>query len=362
VDEGGKKASKSRGNVLDPNYLFDKFGADAVRFFFCTSTVGENIRTSETYLQEQTRQFFLPLWNVYSFFVTYANIDGFAPQRDAPVPLSDRPVLDRWLLSRLSRLVEQVDGALDRYDVNGGARPIQSFVEDLSNWYVRRSRRRFWKSESDSDKLAAYQTLYETLVTLVRLMAPFTPFLAEAIHRNLCRGDSVHLADFPTADPAARDSALEAEMALAREDVAAGLAARDRARLKVRQPLRSVTVPHEFQPKVSAIIREELNVKTVLTGSEFSLDTEVTEALRIEGMARDAVRCVQDRRKRSGLNIEDRIELFYEASGDWRQVFERFGDYIAAETLALEIRPERPEGLEGAACEEGLWIGLRRVS
>jgi isoleucyl-tRNA synthetase len=363
LDPRGQKSSKSRGNVLDPNFLFDTFGADAVRWFYYTSSaVGENYRTGTGALQEVVRQFLLTLWNVYSFFVTYANIDGFAPDREGSVPLVDRPVLDRWLLSRLSRLVDQVDSALDRYDVNGAARPIQAFVEDLSNWYVRRSRRRFWKSESDTDKLAAYQTLYQTLITLVRLLGPFTPFLAEAIHRNLCRGESVHLADFPSGDPTARDVELETEMALAREDVAAGLAARDRGRLKVRQPLRSVTVTHEFQAEVAAIIREELNVKEVRTASEFSLDVEVTEELRMEGMAREAVRCIQDRRKRSALNIEDRIVLFYEARDDWRRVFERFGDYIAAETLAREMRAERPDGLEGAACEEGLWIGLRRVS
>jgi isoleucyl-tRNA synthetase len=172
----------------------------------------------------------------------------------------------------------------------------------------------------------------------------------------------VHLADFPTAAPEERDPALEAEMARAREAVVAGLAARDRARLKVRQPLRSVTLTNDFQPDVAAIVREELNVKEVRTGGEFSLDTEVTEELRREGRARDAVRCIQDHRKRSGLNVEDRIVLFYEARDDWRQVFERFGEYIAAETLAREVRAERPEGLEGATCEEGLWIGLRRVN
>src|SRR5207237_2651444 len=157
-------------------------------------------------------------------------------------------------------------------------------------------------------------------------------------------------------------SALEVEMARARDAVAAGMAARDRARLKVRQPLRSVTVTDELQPEVAAIVRDELNVKEVRTGAEFSLDTEVTPDLKMEGMARGAVRCIQDRRKRSGLNIEDRIVLFYEAREEWRQVFERFGGYIAAETLALEIRGERPDGLEGGTCEEGLWIGLRRAS
>ncbi|MBO0686940.1 MAG: class I tRNA ligase family protein, partial [Candidatus Dormibacteraeota bacterium] len=362
LDPQGQKSSKSRGNVLDPNFLFENFGADAVRWFLYTSSaVGENYRTGTDTLKEVVRQFHLTLWNVYSFFVTYANIDGFTPGREAAIPLAERPVLDRWLLSRLSHLVGQVDRALDRYDVNGAARPIQAFVDELSNWYVRRSRRRFWKSDSDTDKLAAYQTLYETLVTVVRLLAPFTPFLAEAVHRNLCRGESVHLADFPVPDLEARDVSLEEEMVQAREAVAAGLAARDRARLKVRQPLRSVTLAHEFQADVAAIVREELNVKQVLVGDEFTLDTELTDELRMEGMARDAVRCIQDQRKRGGLNIDDRIVLFHEGDEGWRRVFERFGDYIAAETLATGVRAERPADLEGAACEEGLWIGLRRA-
>jgi isoleucyl-tRNA synthetase len=363
LDPRGQKSSKSRGNVLDPNFLFDTFGADAVRWFYYTSSaVGENYRTGTDALREVVRQFHLTLWNVYSFFVTYANIDGFAPGREAAVPLRERPVLDRWLLSRLSQLVGQVDRALERYDVTGAARPVQSFVEELSNWYVRRSRRRFWKAESDADKLAAYQTLYETLVTLARLLAPFAPFLAEAVHRNLCQGRSVHLADFPPADPGAHEPALEEEMALAREAVAAGLAARDRGRVKVRQPLRSVTLEHAFQPEVAAIIGDELNVKEVRTGGRFALDTEVTEDLRMEGMARDAVRCIQDRRKRSGLKIDDRIDLYYDGGEDWRQVFERFGATIAAETLATDVRAGRPPDLEGAACEEGLWIGLQRAS
>src|SRR5947208_558369 len=139
-------------------------------------------------IQQVVRQLLLPLWNVYSFLVTYANIDGLAPADRAPVPPADRSVLDRWLLSRLSHLVETVDRGLETYDVNGAARPVQEFVEDLSNWYVRRSRRRFWKAGSDTDKLAAHQTLYETLVTLTRLLAPFTPFVADAIHRNLRGG------------------------------------------------------------------------------------------------------------------------------------------------------------------------------
>jgi isoleucyl-tRNA synthetase len=362
VDPDGKKHSKSRGNVLDPDYLFDTFGADAVRWFFYTSTpVGENYRTDDRALQQVVRQFLLPLWNVYSFFVTYANLDGFQPGRDAPVPLSQRPVLDRWLLSRLSYLVETVDVALERYDVNTASRSIQGFVEDLSNWYVRRSRRRFWKSESDQDKLAAYQTLFGTLVTLSRLAAPFTPFIAEAIHRNLCEGESVHLADYPTPDPAARDRALEEEMEQAREAVQAGLAARDAARIKVRQPLPALTLTREFLPEVAAIMKDELNVKELRLGEELALDTTVTEELRLEGLAREAVRLVQDLRKRSGLNIEDRIRLWYEGGDLWRRVFERFGSSIAAEVLAVELEAGRASDLEGEAEGGGLWIGLGRA-
>ncbi|HEY4028353.1 MAG TPA: isoleucine--tRNA ligase, partial [Candidatus Dormibacteraeota bacterium] len=361
LDTQGKKASKSRGNALDPTHLFDTFGADAVRWVFFTQPVGENYRVGEGPLQQVVRQLLLPLWNVYSFFVMYANIDGVRPAGQTPVPLAERSVLDRWLLSRLSHLVETVDSGLERYDVNGAARPLQDFVEDLSNWYVRRSRRRFWKSESDTDKAAAYQTLYETLVVLTRLLAPFTPFIADAIHRNLRDGESVHLADFPTAVEEVRDRALEEEMAQARAAVQVGLARRDEARIKVRQPLPSFTLTHELLPEVAAIVRDELNVKELRVGADLALDTTITEELRLEGRARDAVRMVQDLRKRSGLQVENRIRLHHDGGPDWAQVFERFGDTIAAETLAVEVRAGRTDGLDGEAEGGGLWIGLNRV-
>ncbi|HZU15051.1 MAG TPA: isoleucine--tRNA ligase [Candidatus Dormibacteraeota bacterium] len=361
LDTQGRKQSKSRGNVLDPEYLFETYGADAVRWFFYTSTsVGENYRAGETAFKEIVRRFLLTLWNVYHFFVTYANVDGFEPGREAPVPLDRRPVLDRWLLSRLSHLVETVDRALERYDVTGAARPIEAFVDDLSNWYVRRSRRRFWKSGSDLDKLAAHQTLYQTLVTLARLLAPFTPFISEAIHRNLCQDESVHLAAWPAADPEARDLELEQEMAEAREAVQAGLAARDAARIRVRQPLPSLTVTRAFRPEVATIICEELNVKELRVGPAFSLDTTVTEELRFEGLAREAVRQVQDLRKRTGLAVDDRIRLYYQARGAWARALERFAGYVAAETLATILSPERPDGLDGVRVDDDLWIGLER--
>jgi len=363
VDPKGKKASKSRGNVLDPNYLFDSFGSDAVRWYFYTSTqVGENYRTSDAALRETVQQFFIPLWNCYSFFITYARLDNFDPT--APqVPVGERHVLDRWLLSRLSGLVETVTTGLDRYDANEPARKIQRFVDELSNWYVRRSRRRFWKSQSDRDKLAAYQTLFETLSTVSRLMAPFVPFMAEAMYRNLSDGSSVHLSDFPEAMPW-RNPEVEANMALARQAVEAGLAARDAVRIRVRQPLASVSVPGEPVPEdVAAIVREELNVKHIVFGApEVKLDTEITADLRLEGLAREVVRLVQDRRKKMGLNVEDRIHTCFEADGLLARAIETHADYIKNETLSVTVEHGKDdcEGEQLLLEGEQIWIGLKR--
>jgi isoleucyl-tRNA synthetase len=364
VDPKGKKASKSRGNVLDPNFLFDNFGSDAVRWYFFTSTqVGENYRTSSDTLRETVQQFFIPLWNCYSFFVTYARLDNFDPSQPW-VPVAGRHVLDRWLLSKLSRLVQDVTHGLDGYDAVEPARRIQRFVDDLSNWYIRRSRRRFWKSQSDSDKQAAYQTLYETLRTVSQLMAPFAPFVADAIFRNLSSDESVHLSDFP--EPKAYvDEKVEADMARARQAVEAGLAARDAARLKVRQPLASISLPGDPLPEdISGIVREELNVKGVTFGApEVKLDTEITEALKMEGLAREVVRAVQDRRKKIGLNVEDRIDTRYDADGMLVRALEKHADYIKTETLSVTLAPGREDGFDGEQMMlEGdqIWIGIKR--
>jgi len=363
VDPKGKKASKSRGNVLDPNFLFDNFGSDAVRWYFYASTpVGENYRTSSETLRETVQQFFIPLWNCYSFFVTYARLDKFDPS-EPQVPVDERHVLDRWLLSRLSGLVDTVTTGLDRYDANDPARKIQRFVDDLSNWYVRRSRRRFWKSQSDRDKLAAYQTLYETLSTVSRLMAPFVPFMAEAMYRNLSDGKSVHLSDFPDA-MRWHDPEVEANMALARQAVEAGLAARDAFRIRVRQPLASVALPGEPLPEdIASIVRDELNVKKVMFGAnEVKLDTEITEELRMEGLAREVVRLIQDRRKKMGLNVEDRIQTCFEANGLLERAINKHVDYIKTETLSVNIEHGKDDCQGEQLLLEGeqIWIGLKR--
>ena len=219
---------------------------------------------------EAQRRFLLTLWNTYSFFVTYANIDGFDPASEPP---QTRPELDRWIRSALQRLITTVTDALDAYDPTTAARALERFVELLSNWYVRRSRRRFWKSEDDQDKAAAYHTLYDCLLTLSQLLAPFTPYTADAIYRNLApqgggaAQDSVHLASWPQPDPALMDEELETAMDLVQRVASLGRASRTKAGVKVRQPLPEVVVglraPEEEARlrRYEAMLLDELNVK-----------------------------------------------------------------------------------------------------
>ncbi len=270
LDEGGRKMSKSQGNVVDPWEVLDEHGADAVRWYLLTSAPPwAERRFSARLVGEVVRQFMLTLWNTYAFFVTYANIEGWRPGSPGVPAVEGRPALDRWLLSELNLLVEQVDGALAAFDATSGGRAIAAFVERLSNWYVRRARRRFWEGDE-----AAFATLYEALVTLTKLLAPYTPFLAEAMWQNLVRSvsegapESVHLADFPAADRALVDEELNAAMRLVQRVVRLGLAARNRAGIKVRQPLAELAVacPREEQEPLRALaelVLDELNVKAL---------------------------------------------------------------------------------------------------
>ena len=276
LDEKGQKMSKSLGNIVDPWMVLEQAGADAFRWYMYTSgPPGEPRRFSINLVNEVIKKFWSTLWNTYSFFVTYANIDGWTPAQAAPAP-SEREPLDQWLLAELQALIKSVTTAFEEYDAVNATRPIEDFVERLSNWYVRLSRDRFWKSEVDSDKLSAYATLYETLTTVAKLLAPTMPFLSEEMYRNLvgeqegAEADSVHLSRWPQADDTLIKAELIDEMALVRRLVSLGLSARNAAQIGVRQPLANAQFALRDVSEASVVerhadlIKSELNIKDVI--------------------------------------------------------------------------------------------------
>ncbi len=364
LDAQGEKMSKARGNVVDPWTILNQYGADAIRWYlYISSPPGNARRFSSDIVAEVQRNFFLTLWNTYSFFVTYANIDQFSPENNATGDLSD---LDKWLKSSLNQLIVDVDEALDKYDPTSAARKIESFVSDLSNWYIRRSRRRFWKSQNDEDKLSAYHTLYNCLVTLSKLLAPFAPFIAEEMYRNLVLSfysdapQSVHMTDFPVADTGFIDKKLIDATSLTMTVCSLGRAARAKAAIKVRQPLARALIKvssksgQEGLSRFEEQVLEELNVKTIeFVDSEIddearfaaskdgdvwvAVDKELTPELKIEGAARELVRRLQTMRRAAGLEITDHITVYFEDSSAMKDVIASFGDYIKQETLAREL-------------------------
>ena len=263
----GKKMSKRLKNYPDPSKMLDAYGADAIRLYMIYSPVvrAENLKFSESGVKQLMRDLLIPWWNAYSFFVTYANVDGFC---EAEVSRPDSAnVLDRWIVSSMETLITDVTAAMDAYDLQKSVRPFVKFVEDLTNWYIRRSRRRFWKSQNDGDKLCAYRTLRYVLVQLSKVAAPFTPFVAEEIYLNLKgAGDpgSVHLCDFPSANAAARDLDLERRMAAVQTVVELGRRLRADNDLKVRQPLSAIKIAGADVKGLEDLIEDELNVKSVV--------------------------------------------------------------------------------------------------
>jgi isoleucyl-tRNA synthetase len=487
--EDGSKMSKSRGNIVDPWAVFAAQGADATRWYMYTaSPPGNTRRFSANLVKEIVGKFMLTLWNSYSFFVTYANLNDFDPATPA-VPLAERSVLDRWVLARLNDLVEKVTTALESYDVTGATRPIADFVEELSNWYLRLNRKRFWNTGVESgragerenagalshsptlpfplsrDSLAAHQTMHEVLVTVAHLLAPFAPFIADEIYRNLVvqpavdgqrPAISVHLSRWPDPKPTYADAQLVADMALAQKVVGLGRAARDSASLKLRQPLAEAIVGLPTAREAEALLRladdvvkEELNVKTLRTvtassdlvsvlihplpkqlgskhGKRFpairqallaldplvvaaaveagtpvsvnvdgqalqvlpeevevrkspkpglavaeeagylvAVTTELTDALRWEGWAREVSRNVQELRKKSGFEISDRIRTTVQASPQLAAVWQHHGAAIAEDTLSVGFAPGDPApGAATASVKldgEEVVIGIERV-
>ncbi|MBQ9251341.1 MAG: isoleucine--tRNA ligase [Clostridia bacterium] len=270
-DAEGRKMSKHLGNVVDPFAMLDKFGADALRWYFCTTSAPWlPKRFSEEAVQEGIRKFLATLQNTYGFFTMYAQIDGFDPLAH-PLDKVELTLMDKWILSRLNSLIARVDDDLSNYRVTEPANAIAAFVDDLSNWYVRRGRERFWGKGMAGEKEAAFATLYHVLVTLAKVSAPFIPFLSEEIYQNLVVNnipgapESVHLCDFPVADPAMIDADMEKQMAALREVIQLGLACRNAANLKVRQPLQNLYVKGAaFDETYQALCEDELNVKQVI--------------------------------------------------------------------------------------------------
>jgi isoleucyl-tRNA synthetase len=367
--EDGKKMSKKLKNYPDPNYMLDKYGADALRLYLLTSPVlqGENLNFSEKEVGELYRGVFRMLWNSYSFFVLYAKIDKWQPLEN----LEPRNLLDKWIISELNILIEEVDSSVSKYNLVKSSRAFAPFIDNLSNWYIRRSRKRFWKSENDGDKNEAYQTLWTVLVELSKLMAPFTPFLADEIFKNLTGKESVHLENFPEADKTKISPEISLEMDMTRKIVEMGLSARATSGIKVRQPLRSLSYHGKrLETELEAVIAEEVNVKEVicLEGDEnfVELDLQITEELKLEGYAREIIRNIQALRKKSGFDVENRIYVYYRTDDDslvnvMTSMSELIGKEVLAETVESIQNDKDLDGEEEFAIEgKKIWFGLKK--
>lgn len=415
----GEKLSKRKKNYPDPDELFSEKGVDSLRYFLYSSPVAlaDDVRFSDAHIEEIVKKFTLTLWNTYSFFVTYANIDKWEPL-DKTENFKPENQLDRWMLSELNNLIKEVTEQMDDYNLAKATRPMQDFLENLSNWYVRRSRRRFWKSENDDDKNQAYQTLYIVLVQFSKLIAPFMPYIADEIYKNLTGKESVHLEDWPTVNKKFIDEDLNEEIRLLRTIVNLGHSVRAKAKIKVRQPLEGVKVAlpegidEELLHSQKDVILEELNVKNLelikesseivdifvqpnakvlgpkygaevqniikkvkngefelvegvvkvgdieLSGDEVSvgfkgkegfdvaseegvvvaMDTFISDELKKEGYARDIVRYVQELRKKADYQVDDRILVLVDSSGEVELAVTDFADYIKRETLSVELQ------------------------
>ena len=378
----GRKMSKSLGNFTDPNELMDKFSADSLRFLLLSSPLlnGEDFALHDKSVGDVARKLAM-IWNMYDFFTMYAEVDGWEFDGELKDPLNEMTnPLDIWIVSRLHQLVAEVERHMDTYNIPDALSPILPFLDDASNWYVRRSRRRFWKSEDDGDKNDAYRTLHYVLVRLSYILAPFTPFLAEELYHNLT-GDteSIHLKDWLPAGEINR--AMLRDMNALRAAVNDGLSKRAAEGIKVRQPLASAKLvstisqntPEEVAQFLVDIARDELNVKSVeaVTGSELDVpeasaqpsvvyDLTITPELKREGLMREIVRHVQSARKKAGLQVDDRIILQLTTNDDQlRQSINEHRATIAAETLASfgESNSNRSKAtIEGAEFDIALHI------
>lgn len=373
----GKKMSKKLKNYTDPMELMNKTSADSFRFLMLSSplTNGENFALADKDVMDVARKLGM-IWNMYDFFTMYAEVDGWEFNGDLSDPLHDLTnPLDIWIVSRLHQLITEVERGLNNYNLQDATKPILPFLDDASNWYVRRSRRRFWKSEDDGDKNDAYRTLHYVLVRLSYMLAPFTPFLAEELYHNLTGdNESIHLKDWLPAGEI--DNSMLRDMNALRTAVNDGLSKRASEGIKVRQPLASVKLintisqdtPAEVAQFLIDIAKDELNVKSVeiVTDSESEsaqpsvvYDLTITPELKREGLMREIVRHVQSARKQAGLQIDDRIVLsIFSDDYEISQAIDAFADVIKAETLAVELNSAADESEKYDAKIEGKLVEI----
>lgn len=371
LNEEGAKMSKSKGTALDPFKIYDEWGADALRLALFSTPCWASSKFSELALKEAKSKVMTTLWNVYVFYVNNANLDGFDPAES----VESEALLDRWIISRQNTVIGEIDDAMEDLEAHRAVRAIFEFVDDLSNWYLRRSRRRFWSGEDPKEKLAANSTLYSVLCNSSRMLAPFTPFMADAMYRNLVKGkgadakESVHLDSFPKYSPDASDRALEEEMDLVKNIAEAGRNARQTSGVRLRQPLARATVVTAAEvshPEEDIqILMDELNVKAMefvkekpetaegmamAEGKGFTvlMDMTMTPELEREGMARDIVRRIQSLRKDMDLQYDRTVEMGIEGDAEVLQAMDEHRDYISQETLAVKVvRGEVPCGTAG---------------
>lgn len=373
----GKKMSKKLKNYTDPMELMNKTSADSFRFLMLSSplTNGENFALADKDVMDVARKLGM-IWNMYDFFTMYAEVDGWEFNGDLSDPLHDLTnPLDIWIVSRLHQLITEVERGLDNYNLQDATKPILPFLDDASNWYVRRSRRRFWKSEDDGDKNDAYRTLHYVLVRLSYMLAPFTPFLAEELYHNLTGdNESIHLKDWLPAGEI--DNSMLRDMNALRTAVNDGLSKRALEGIKVRQPLAFVKLintisqdtPAEVAQFLIDIAKDELNVKSVeiVTDSESEsaqpsvvYDLTITPELKREGLMREIIRHVQSARKQAGLQIDDRIILSISSDdSEISQAVGAFADVIKAETLAVELNSAADESEKYDAKIEGKLVEI----